>query len=77
MTPGDPLDGVERGRRRPYSGVTVTDDGPPQVTFRAPMEWEGSRVGTLVVTYRAPELLELTDNHRGLGETGETLVLSA
>lgn len=66
-------DGGTGGAR--YSGVTLSDAGPPQVTFLAPMAWEDRRVGTLVVTFEAPELLELTANHQGLGDTGETLVV--
>jgi PAS domain S-box-containing protein len=83
---------VERGRPRPiidesrmadsdatgvrYSGVAVSDAGPPQVTLLASMEWEGLRAGTLLMTLEAPQLLELTANHRGLGDTGETLIVA-
>lgn len=59
-----------------YQGVTVGDEGPPQVTFRAPMMWDGSRIGTLVAVFEAPELLELSASRQGLGETGETLILT-
>ncbi|MGD8280879.1 MAG: PAS domain S-box protein [Gemmatimonadota bacterium] len=89
---GELVAAVERGRPRPiidesrmadsdatgvrYSGVAVSDAGPPQVTLLASMEWEGLRAGTLLMTLEAPQLLELTANHRGLGDTGETLIVA-
>lgn len=71
----DALGAVEGSGAR-YAGVTVGDATPPRVTFVAPMEWEGRRVGTLVVVFDAPELEELSSNHHGLGETGETLIVA-
>jgi PAS domain S-box-containing protein len=59
-----------------YQGVSVGDEDVPQVTFRAAMMWEGSRVGTLLAVFEAPELLELTASPHGLGDTGETLIVT-
>jgi len=59
-----------------YVGVTAAEGTSPQVTFLAPMAWEGRPVGALVAVFEAPELLELTASHEGLGETGETLILA-
>jgi PAS domain S-box-containing protein len=59
-----------------YLGAVAPDGGPPQVTYLAPMSWDGRPVGALVAVFEAPELLELTGSHEGLGETGETLILA-
>ncbi len=59
-----------------YAGVTLPQSGPPQVTLLAAMILDGSSIGTLVVVREAPELIELTEQRRGLGETGETLILA-
>lgn len=59
-----------------YAGITAADDGPPQVTFLARMTYEGRLIGTLVAVFEAPELLELTGRYRGLGDSGETLILT-
>jgi len=59
-----------------YAGIVVSGDGPPQVTFLALMEHEGRPVGTLLSVFEAPELLELTRSYEGLGESGETLILT-
>lgn len=58
-----------------YAGVTVGEGTAPQVTFLVPMTWERRVVGRLLAVFAAPELLELTGNYHGLGETGETLVV--
>lgn len=59
-----------------YAGVTIPEAGPPQVTFLAEMTYEGRTVGTLLAVLEAPELSELTGRYHGLGETGETLILT-
>jgi PAS domain S-box-containing protein len=40
------------------------------------MTWQGEAIGTLVAAFEARELLELTASYQGLGDSGETLVLS-
>jgi len=59
-----------------YAGVRLVDSGPPQVTFLAPLVFEGQSIGTLVAAFAAPELLALTGDPRALGDTGETLILA-
>jgi PAS domain S-box-containing protein len=59
-----------------YAGVAPVESGPPQVTYLAPMTLDGQTIGTLVAVFAAPELLELTGRYQGLGETGETLILT-
>ena len=58
-----------------YAGVAVAESGPPQVTLLAPLTLDGSPIGALVAVREAPELLELAALTRGLGETGETLIV--
>lgn len=59
-----------------YAGVEFEGTGSPQVSFVAPLLWDGAVVGTLLAVYEATELLELTASYHGLGETGETLVFA-
>ena len=60
-----------------YVGVEFDGSGFPQVTFLTPLTWDERPIGSLVTAYEARELLELTGSYQGLGETGETLVLTA
>jgi PAS domain S-box-containing protein len=59
-----------------YVGVDFDGSGSPQVTFITPMTWDERLVGSLVSTFEARELLELTGAYQGLGETGETVVFA-
>ncbi len=63
------------GDRTHYAGVEFRASGPPRVTFVSPVTANGT-VGTLVSVFDASELLELTGDYYGLGETGETLVIA-
>jgi PAS domain S-box-containing protein len=67
---------ADPGTEPAYAGVTVGEDGSPQVTFLASLALEGRPVGSLLAVFEAPELLELTAHHHGLGETGETLIFA-
>lgn len=58
-----------------YAGVEFVGEGPPQVSFVAPLTLDGRRIGTLVAVFAARELLELTGHYHGLGDTGEVLVI--
>jgi PAS domain S-box-containing protein len=59
-----------------YAGVDFRRAGPPRVIFISRITAGGRTVGTLVSVFDASELLELTGNYYGLGETGETLVIA-
>ena len=58
-----------------YEGVAISEEGGARVDFVAPLILEDQRVGTLLVQFNAQELVELTQSFRGLGETGETLIV--
>lgn len=62
------------GVRTRYEGVTFRVGTPPTVTFSAPLMIEGELLGYLFGIMVADEILRLTSNAEGLGETGETLV---
>lgn len=55
-------------------GLSLGPDGDLEVTYAAPMELEGQSIGSIEVVLRATELLDVTRDYTGLGETGETLV---
>jgi PAS domain S-box-containing protein len=59
-----------------YVGVEFDGTGSPQVTFITPLTWDERPIGSLVATFEARELLELTGSYQGLGETGETVVFA-
>jgi len=58
-----------------YQGVELSRAGTPEVRLMAPLEFEGEYLGFLQVVLRADELLTLALNYRGLGETGETMIV--
>lgn len=57
-----------------YRSASVTADGDVLLTFLAAMRLDDATIGTLRMVIVAEELNQLTSNHRGLGETGETLI---
>ncbi|MGD2070962.1 MAG: PAS domain S-box protein [Gemmatimonadota bacterium] len=57
-----------------YDGLVFVD-GRVLVGFRAPLVLEGESLGTLHVRLAPRELLELAAIRRGLGETGETVIV--
>ena len=50
-------------------------DGRPRVAFESRLDLEGESVGFLRLAMDSGELLRMTSNRGGLGETGETLVI--
>lgn len=58
-----------------YRSSTVGDDGEVLVIFQATMRLNDASIGTLRMVLAAEELAQLAANHRGLGETGETLIV--
>lgn len=58
-----------------YEGVVDDEEDGLRIGFVAPLWWEGEQVGALLVRLSAEELVDVTRNFIGLGETGETLVV--
>lgn len=57
-----------------YENVTFDPAGGLLVAFVAPIRIEGSLVGAAKVLLSARELIDITDDYTGLGESGETLM---
>lgn len=60
-----------------FENVERDPEGRLVVTFVAPMRLEGVLVGAAKVVLAAHELIDVTDDVVGLGETGETLMARA
>jgi PAS domain S-box-containing protein len=58
-----------------FQGVFLAADDEPRASFVAPLILEGQRIGVLQVLLDAEELLDVTQNFIGLGETGETMIV--
>lgn len=58
-----------------FAGFVLGANGRPQVVFNSAMELDGERIGSLEVVIDVADLEALADNYRGLGETGETMVV--
>ncbi len=57
-----------------YQNVFHDPDGELVVAFVAPVRSEGRKVGAVKVLLAASELVDITRDYTGLGETGETLM---
>lgn len=66
---------LPEGELPTYEGVFGDGETGLRVNFVAPLWWEGERVGSLLVQLSAEELVDVTRNFTGLGETGEALVI--
>lgn len=72
---GDPDAGLPAtGRITRYEGVTFVPDSLPVVRFSAPLIVGAETVGTLHATLSTQEITDLSANHVGMGETGETII---
>ncbi len=65
----DPADAVV------YEGISFGSDDRPHVGLVSPLVLEEERIGALHVLLYARELIDLIQNFRGLGETGETMIV--
>lgn len=63
------------GHRTRYERVTFRVGTPPTVTFSSPLLLDGATIGYVDGIIVADELLQLTTNPDGLGQTGETMVV--
>jgi len=59
-----------------FLGVSFTEEGDPRVSYTAPLAVDGRRVGFLAVVLNGRRLVELTQDHTGLGETGELMIVA-
>jgi HAMP domain-containing protein len=67
--------GVAQREEARLQSVALDDTGSLVVTYRAGMELDGAHIGAVEVLLSAQELVEITRDYTGLGETGETLVV--
>lgn len=58
-----------------YERVTFRSAAAPTVTFSSPLVLDGSAIGSVHGVIVADELIQLTRNPKGLGRTGETMVV--
>lgn len=65
------------GEGTQYVGVTFRDGVAPTVNFTAPLAVDGARVGFLHAVLRIDEIVAVSTNYVGLGESGETMVVAA
>jgi len=57
-----------------YRGVRPAEDGTLEVTYLAPLRLESDLIGALEVRMDAHELIEVSADYTGLGDSGETLI---
>ncbi len=58
-----------------YEGVTPDEHDSLRVSFLAPLLLEDETIGALHVVFGAQDLVDVTQSFKGLGDTGETLVV--
>lgn len=58
-----------------FRGLDI-EAGRPLVDYLAPLVLQGELVGSLHVVMDAEDLIDVTRNYTGLGETGETLIVA-
>lgn len=78
VTPQLPGDLELRRFREPrpitYDGLQVAGEDALEVAFLADLELDGRTIGAMQVTLSAQELIDVTGDHIGLGETGEVMI---
>ncbi len=63
------------GELMSYEGVSFATEDRLQVSYVAPLILEGGWIGMLHAVLSAQELIDVTQNFTGLGDTGETLIV--
>ncbi len=58
-----------------YEGLTLDEYDRLRVAFLAPLMLQKAAIGALQVVFVAQDLVDVTEDYTGLGETGETLVV--
>jgi PAS domain S-box-containing protein len=66
---------AQTNERTQYSGVIFPDGEAPVVNLTAALVLESQTVGYLHAVLRADEIVALSANYEGLGDTGETMVV--
>ena len=57
-----------------YYKVHSDSDNNLYINYLAPLTLEGELIGKLIVTYLAKDIVVITSDYSGLGETGETII---
>jgi HAMP domain-containing protein len=57
-----------------FQDVTLSDEGELLITFVAPIRLDGELIGAAKVLHSARELVDVTHDYTGLGNTGETIL---
>jgi HAMP domain-containing protein len=57
-----------------YEDVSLGEGGELLITFVAPIRLDGELIGAAKVLHSARELVDVTHDYTGLGETGETIL---
>jgi HAMP domain-containing protein len=57
-----------------FQDVMLSDEGELLITFVAPIRLGGELIGAAMVLHSARELIDVTHDYTGLGETGETIL---
>ncbi len=58
-----------------YAGFYLDADGKPRVVFNSMVYLDEERIGSIEVVIDVENVESLANNHRGQGETGETLII--
>ncbi len=62
-------------REMSYDGVTFEAGETPSVSFAAPLVLDGALIGYLHAVLNADEIVTLSSNYLGLGDSGETMIV--
>jgi PAS domain S-box-containing protein len=65
----------EAGETITFHEILFTAEDEPRASFVASLILEGQRIGSLYVVLSAQDLVDVTKNFVGLGETGETMIV--
>jgi HAMP domain-containing protein len=60
-----------------FEDVTLSDEGELLITFVSPIRLDGQLIGAAKVLHSARELIDVTSEYTGLGESGETILARA
>lgn len=58
-----------------YSGFYIGTDDQPKVVFSSAMELNDDQIGSIEIIFNVVNVEELASNYRGLGKSGETLIV--
>ncbi len=75
LPPQDPARAIAAADEATYLGISETASGDLLLAFAAPLGLGRGRVGSLEALLSTRDLIALTGNVRGLGDTGETIVV--